>query len=267
MSRSRQILGVMRLELRKGLSFWRSAWLVCLAFAPTLITTVHALRDRSHDLSEEVLILGVMVQLFYVRFAVFFGCLGLSMRVLRGEVAEKTLHYVFLAPVSRSLLIVGKFLAAALVATVIFGTGVLATSLAMYGHSGPGRALLSQGPGLGHVGAYLLVTVLACLGYSAVFLGASLVFKNPVVPAMVLLLWETLNAALPLWLKRFAVTYYLKPLFPVQLPLARVGNLITVVAEPMAPLTAVAGLLAFTVLVVAYASYKIRTFEISYSSE
>ncbi len=57
-----------------------------------------------------------------------------------------------------------------------------------------------------------------CRQAGAVFLAMSLLFKNPIVPAVVLLFWEGINGVLPVWLKRLSVTYYLKPLFPVDLP-------------------------------------------------
>lgn len=263
----RQALAVLRMEVHKTFSNWRSVWLFFLAFAPALINAAHALKDKGCSLQQETLILAGMIQLFYARFAIFFGCLGLSIRLLRGDVAEKTLHYPFLAPLRRELLIVGKFLAGALTATLIFGAGVLTTFMLMYVHSAAGLGFLRHGPGLAHLGVYLLVTVLACLGYSAVFLALSLLFKNPVVPAMVVLLWETVNNVLPVWLKRFSVTYYLKPLFPVELPLQGMSGLFTVVAEPTPAWLAVTGLLAFSACVLGFACWRIRRFEISYSTD
>jgi len=75
------------------------------------IIAAHAIQDRHCDLAEETLILGGITQLDYVRFVVFFGCLGIFVRLVRGELAERTLHYSFLAAVRREVLVVGKFLA------------------------------------------------------------------------------------------------------------------------------------------------------------
>jgi hypothetical protein len=115
--------------------------------------------------------------------------------------------------------------------------------------------------------SYLLVTVLACLGYGAVFLALSVLFKNPVVPAVMVLVWEGVNGALPVWLKRFSVTFYLKPLFPVELPIEGFSGLFTVVAEPTPPWLAVSGLIAFALGVLAFACWRIRRLEISYSTD
>ncbi len=269
--RRRQAGEAVRMELRRTFSAWRSLWLLFLAFAPVFIIAAHAIHDRHSDLPgdlpEETLILGGIIQLYYVRFGVFFGCLGIFMRLVRGEVAERTLHYSFLAPVRREVLVVGKFLAGTLTTVVVFGTGILASFALMYVHFAAGHDFVRNGPGLAHLRAYLLVAVLACLGYGAVFLAMSLLFKNPIVPAVVVLFWEGINGVLPVWLKRFSVTYYLKPLFPVELPIQGFLGLFTVVAEPTSPWLAVSGLLLFAALVLAFACWRVRRLEVLYSSD
>jgi ABC-type transport system involved in multi-copper enzyme maturation permease subunit len=264
--RRRQVLTVLRQELGRGLSLRRSLWLLALAFAPTFIIFMHAVHDGTHGLDDETVILGVIIQLYYVRCGIFFGCLGLAMRLVRGEVAERTLHYPLLAPVRREVLMVGKFLAAALSAVLIFGGAVLASFLLLYLHFEAGAGFLRDGGGWWHLGSYLAVTVLACLGYLAVLLALSLLFKNPVVPAALFVVWEGINAFVPVWLKHVSVTFYLKPLFPVQLPLQGL-DLLTVVAEPLPVWLAVTGLLAFTAAVLAFACWRVRTLEISYSTD
>jgi ABC-type transport system involved in multi-copper enzyme maturation permease subunit len=261
-----QVWAVMRMELRRSVS-WRSLWLFVMAFAPVVIITGHAIEDHSHHLDDETLIINGILQIYYVRCGIFFGCLGVFMRLVRGELAEKTLHYLFLAPLRREALLVGKFLAGAVMTILVFGTGVLAAFLLMYGHFDEGRMFLAHGPGLAHLRLYLLVVVLGCLGYGAVFLAFSLLFKNPVVPAVVLVFWEGINGALPAWLKHLSVTFYLKPLFPVELPMKGVLSLFTVVAEPTPVWLAVSGLFAFTGLVVTFACWRMRRIEVSYSSD
>ena len=40
-------------------------------------------------------------QYFYLRLAIFFGCLGMFMYLFTGEMSNRTLHYWFLAPAPR----------------------------------------------------------------------------------------------------------------------------------------------------------------------
>jgi ABC-type transport system involved in multi-copper enzyme maturation permease subunit len=264
--RGRQVWAVMTWELGRVAS-WRNTWLLFAGFAPLAIILAHAIHDRNHHLENETLILSAILQIFYVRFSIYFGCLGVFMRLVRGEIAERTLHYVLLAPLRREALVVGKFLAGAVATILVFGTAVLASFVLMYAHFPAGRAFVMNGPGLAHLRLYLLVTVLACLGYGAVLLALSLLFKNPMVPAVVVLLWEGINGALPAWLKHFSVTFYLKPLMPVELPIVGILRLFTVVAEPTPAWLAVSGLVVFTIVVVAFACWRIRRLEISYSTD
>ena len=63
----------------------------------------------------------------------------------------------------------------------------------------------------------------------------------------------------PVWLKHLSVTFYVKPLCPVELPIEGISGFFTVVAEPTLPWLAVSGLLAFVLLVVTVACWHIRT--------
>jgi ABC-type transport system involved in multi-copper enzyme maturation permease subunit len=265
--RRRQLGSVMRLELGRSLSTWGWLALLFLAFAPTFIIGAHALHDRTCNLPEETLVLAGIVQFFYLRVGIFFGCLGVFMRTIRGEASARTLHHLFLAPVRRELLVAGKFAAGVLTTSLVFGAGVLASFTLMYAHFAAGRHFALEGPGLAHLRAYLLLTTLACVGYGAVFLAMSLVFRNPIIPAVLLLLWEGIGGALPVWLKRFSVTHYLKALVPVELPVEWISGLFTVVTEPMPPWAAVSGLLAFTAGALAFACWRIRRVEINYSTD
>ncbi|HXE30865.1 MAG TPA: ABC transporter permease subunit, partial [Terriglobales bacterium] len=161
--------------------------------------------DPAPTLDQLASMFASVFQFFYLRLAVFFGCLGIFMNLFRGELLDKSLHFYFLAPVRREVVMAGKFLAGLTAAVVIFTAS-----------EGLQTAILAAqtGHGLAHVGTYLGVTVLACLGYGAVFLAAGLLFKNPIVPAAALLIWESLVPFLPALLKKISVIYYLTQLCP-----------------------------------------------------
>jgi ABC-type transport system involved in multi-copper enzyme maturation permease subunit len=268
-----QLGTIVRLELRKTLLSLRGLWVYLLAFAPAVIIGLHALvamasRHEGHSLENDTEVLAGIVQLYYLRVGVFFGCLGIFTRLFRGEMMEKSAHYYLLAPVRRELLAAGKFLAGAIAAASSLGLGVLASFLLMYCHFGPeARAFLFTGPGLGHLGAYLLVTVLACLGYGALFLLIGLLAKNPILPAIGVLVWESVNHVLPASLKLLSVIFYLDPLLPVPLPASGVTALFAIPAEPIATAVAVPGLLLVTAVILAFACWRVRETEINYSAD
>ena len=119
---------------------------------------------------------------------------------------------------------------------------------------------LFHGPGLAHLGAYLLVTFLACVGYGAVFLFFGFFFKSPALPALVMFGWEGVHFLLPPLLKQMSVIHYLQSLCPV--PVAE-GPLATLSDAP-APWVSVIGILVLALVLIGISAWRIRRMEISY---
>src|SRR6185369_12900700 len=146
-----QLLTILRLELKRNFFKLRGFWIYILAFAPALIIATHAMSSRGRcTLEEDTTILAGIFQIFYLRLGILFGCMGIFTRLFRGEVIEKSLHYYFLAPVRRELLVLGKFLAGVIAAIFFFGLAVLLSFIFMNGHFGQeGQQYVFHGPGLG----------------------------------------------------------------------------------------------------------------------
>jgi len=259
-----------RIELRRNLFSWKATWVYCLAFIPTAIIFIHLLAD-SHpgfQMSEDTNILAGIIQLYYIRLGVFFGCLGIFSRLIRGEMIERSLHFYLLSPVRREVLLLAKFAAGSISAVLLFGSAVIADFALMYaGFGAAGRDYIFNGPGMGQLEAYLLIIVLACLGYGAVFLLLSMMFRNPMPAAMLLLGWETINPVLPSLLQKISVASYLRHLMPVAVAAEGIFALLTVETEPVPAWAAAAGLLVVIVIVLIYSCYRIRRLEIRYSTE
>jgi len=259
-----------RIELRRNLFSWKSTWIYCLAFIPTLIIFIHMIVD-SHpgfQLSDDTNILAGIVQLYYIRLGVFFGCLGIFSRLIRGEMIERSLHFYLLSPVRREVLLLAKFAAGSISAVFLFGSAIVADFVLMYtGFGAAGRDYILNGPGMGQLEAYLLIIVLACLGYGAVFLLLSMMFKNPTPAAMLVLGWETINPVLPSLLQKISVASYLRHLMPVTVSAEGIFALLSVETEPVSGWAATIGLLALIAVVLTYSCYRIRSLEIRYTTE
>lgn len=267
---TRQIAAILRMDLRKNFLSRRGIWIYLLAFAPAALITLHAIIDRhqSGSIRQDTEILAGIFQLFYLRFGIFFGCLGIFTWLFRGEVIEKSLHYYFLAPVKREVLLVGKFIGGLVTSATLFGLGVLTSFAMIYLHFGDaGQYYVFNGPGMGQLLAYLGVTVLACVGYGSFFLTLSLIMRNPIIPAVLVLGWETFTPILPTLVQRFSITYYLKQLCPVSIPADGLLALFTVVSEPVSTVAAVLGPIVLAVLVLLLACKFVRRLEISYVAE
>jgi ABC-type transport system involved in multi-copper enzyme maturation permease subunit len=266
-----QLAAILTVELKRNLGRRRSIWLYLLTLAPVLLIGAHALRSPFGlhcNLDEDTQIMAGIFQFFYLRLGIFFGSMGLFTWLFRGEIVQKSLHYYFLSPVRREVLVVGKFLAGLITAGFFFGFSVLLSFSLMYGHFGaPGVAYVFHGPGLGQLIAYLGVTLLACLGYGAIFVALSLFIRNPVIPGVFVLLWETFHPVFPALLQKFSVMFYLRQLCPVSVPPEGMLALFTVIVEPVSARIAVPGLLCLSVLVLVVACLKIRKMEISYLAD
>jgi ABC-type transport system involved in multi-copper enzyme maturation permease subunit len=267
-----QISVLLRSEVRRNLFSRRRIWIYLLALLPVLMIVGHTISDRNMmnptQIEEDTRVLAGIVQLYYFRLGIFFACMAIFTWLFRGEMVQRTLHYQFLVPVRREVLVVGKFLAGSIIAIALFETAVLACFYFIYSRFGSaGKSYVFDGPGLGQLSSYLLVTALACLGYGALFLAFSLLFKNPIIPGVVIMGWEAIAPIFPAWAQRLSVTFYLKHLCPVSLPLSGPLAIFTVVAEPVSPFTAVLGLLCLTIAIVVLCCFLIHRMQITYTAE
>jgi ABC-type transport system involved in multi-copper enzyme maturation permease subunit len=200
-----------------------------------------------------------------LRTVVFFGCAWIFMNLFRGEIVDRSLHFYFLSPVRREVLVVGKYLSGLVTSTVLFATTTVVSMLLLYFphfYSESERFFL-DGPGLGQLLTYAGITILACIGYGAFFIVVGLFFRNPIIPALVLCGWEWINFLLPPLLKKVSVIHYLQSLTPVPLS----DGPFAVVAEPTPAWIAIPSLIVVTIIVLVAASYRIRHMEIRYGSD
>jgi hypothetical protein len=228
--------------------------------------------NRVLNFEEDRMIFSGIFQFFYLRLAIFFGCLGIFMYLFRGEMTNRTLHYWFLAPARREVLLAGKFAAGLIASAAIFGGGALLTFGAMLWPHDPVevQAYWTAG-GMGHLFWYGAAAALGCIGYGSVFLAVGLYVRNPIIPAAVLLAWEGVNGILPHILQKMSILYYLQSLCPVPAPMDNdTPTLIRLLMAPAAPASrpgAILGLLVLTAFVLWIAGRAVRRMQISYGAE
>ena len=234
--------------------------------------------DSSHveegfNLGNDTVVFASVFQFFFLRLAVFFGCLGIFMNLFRGEILDHSLHFYFLAPVRREVLTAGKFLAGLVATCVIFVTSELLQNVIFWWHfPGPLRELyLFHDHGLENALAYLGITVLACIGYGSFFLICGMVFRNPILPTAGILIWEAANPFLPNVLKQVSVIYYLKALCPVDIPTPPdtppLLSLLISNSDPVSAPVAILGLLSIAALALYLSGRQVRRMEINYTTE
>ena len=97
-------------------------------------------REDIDTLPISQLIFATSFQFYFLRLAIFFGCVGIFVNLFRGEMLDQSLHFYLLTPLRRETLLIGKYLE--------HGIAVVGHALAIrveYHHS------LSGGPGMGPV--------------------------------------------------------------------------------------------------------------------
>src|SRR4029077_18457371 len=91
-------------------------------------------RQSPETLTQDTLVFATIFQVYFLRLAVFFGCVGIFTNLFRGEMLDKSLHFYLLAPMRREILMVGKYFAVLLAAVVTFTLGTALQIAALSWH-------------------------------------------------------------------------------------------------------------------------------------
>jgi hypothetical protein len=264
----RQIAAIMRLDVKRNFFGKRAVLIYLLALMPVGLLSLMAILPPGFawdDFTQYPLRFSLIYNALILRTVVFFGCAWIFMNLFRGEIVDRSLHYYFLSAVRREVLLTGKYLSGLVTSIILFTTvTVVSMFLLFFPHFfSPSVRFFLDGPGIGQLVTYAVITMLACVGYGAFFMVFGLFFRNPIIPALLLYGWEWINFLLPPLLKKVSVIHYLNSLVPV--PLSE--GPFAVVAEPTPAWISIPGLLIVTVLVLFVASRRIRRMEIRYGSD
>ncbi|MBN2588463.1 MAG: hypothetical protein JXA96_01270 [Sedimentisphaerales bacterium] len=227
-------------------------------------------KSQVDNLPRSQTVFATSFQFYFLRLAVFFGCVGVFVNLFRGEMLDKSLHFYLLTPMRREVLLAGKYLAGLLATVFIFTSSTALQWWAMLRQFD--QSVLADffaGDGGSQFWTYLGVTSLACIAYGSIFLTVGLIFRNPIIPAAVVLLWEGINPFLPAALKKISVIYYLQSICPVVA--SKESNLPALVkflispTQLVTPLFAVICIIIVTLIMLVLAGYFARRMEINYS--
>ena len=268
----RQFVAVQRLELRKRFLGKRAIPVYLLVLVPLLIFGSRALvmlvfrGNWTESIAQDRVIYALLFRTLILRFVVYFGCVAVFVQLFRGDVLDRAVHYYLLAPLDRTTLTIAKYVSGLAAGLLLFNGVVVATWALLYLARGPASLLeaLASGRGWLEIGSYVLVTSLACIGYGAVFLAAGVLFRNPIVPALAILGWESINALLPPVLKRISVIHYLESLCPVSIPQS---SGFTILADPAPPWVSIPAVLVLAAVLLVLTARKVARLEIAYGNE
>jgi hypothetical protein len=231
---------------------------------------VSIIRNQLDNLPRSQTIFATSFQVYFIRLAVFFGCVGIFINLFRGEILDKSLHFYLLTPMRREVLLCGKYLAGLLATIVIFTSSTALQWFAMLRQFDQSALVdFYTGSGWSQFQAYLSVTVLACIGYGSVFLTVGMLFRYPVIPTISIMLWESINSFLPANLKKISMIYYLQSLCPVKASqdsnLHVLIRLLIAPAKPATPIVAIVCIVILTLIMLVIAGFLARRLQINYS--
>ena len=264
-TRLRQLRAVFALELNRLFRGREGKATLFFALAPVLLSILGlATRDAPLPVGRAEHSFAFIFQNLVLQGTLYFGCLFTFGGLVRGEQIGKTLHHLLLAPVRREVVLLGKYLAALAATATLFGGSSAIAYLVLVSDSGRPAMLAHLGAGgAGRLAAYVLVAVLACAAYGAVFLAFGQWVKNPIFPALAFWGWEHLNFLLPEGLKRLGLIHYLLSLTPVRVP----ESFLAILGEPLPVWVSIPVPLLFTAALLAFAAWKVRRTEVDYGIE
>ena len=264
--RGRQLRAIARREASRSLAGRRLLPLGILAILPVVLAVLRAVflpESRAADVSGGVAEFSQVFWVFILRIVVFFSAAHAFVKTFRSEITDETLHWSLMAPLRRRELVIGKFTGAWIATSLVLAASTAATwALYLVPHSSHLGDFLARA-GVVHLVRYLVVVVVACAAYGAIFLLMGLYFRSPMIPAVVLLGWEALTPFLPAALKSLTVVNHLAALLPVPVQL---GSFAVASTAPPAWL-AVGALVACVVVFLAFAVRRSRRLEVCYSAE
>jgi ABC-2 type transport system permease protein len=187
---------------------------VVIALVVRLLTSLGAPAMRINSVTiDGPTIFALMIWGFYLRFivpvlGVFYGT-----ALIADEVEDKTITYLFTRPIPRGAVLFGKYLAyVACTVCVVLPSVLLVWLLVVPIRGSLGATFFDVVKDLG-----LLAIGLAVYGATFAFVGAAL--KRPLLIGLAFIFgWEPTMMALPGYLKRFTVAYYLQGLVPQAMP-------------------------------------------------
>lgn len=150
----------------------------------------------------------------YLYFGVILSAMTFASSVFREELEDQTLHYLYLQPIPRWMIVVGKFAGFVLVAMPCFAVSLISVKLLMllpFGASGLVRFL--EPASLLILLREFVVIGLGLALYSSVLLGISNLIQNP-IPGFMLYGWEAVSNLMPQALQEWSLGFYVKALLP-----------------------------------------------------
>lgn len=197
-------------------------------------------------------VFGTLMATAVIRFLVLFVTLFYGTALISEEVEGKTLTYLFMRPIPKPTIMLGKYLALTWIGAIMVIPTVVLSYLILYLRAD----MLPFFQDLRTLGRDIGIVFLALLAYGSLFslLGAWL--KHSILVGLAYAFgWEGIVALLPGFTRKLTITHYVQSIFPHEDTL---GALAMLIGERTDPTEAVVTLVLLTTLLLATASLVLR---------
>jgi ABC-2 type transport system permease protein len=191
-------------------------------------------------------IFGVMIWMLFLRFIVPILGVFYGTALMADEIEDKTITYLFTRPIPRGAVLVGKYLAYVACTSLVVLPSVMLVYFMLIRFSEIPSTFGQLLTDLGLLGFGLAV-------YGALFAFVGAFFKRPLIIGLVFIGgWEPTVLALPGYMKRFTVAYYMQSLVPHAMPSEGIVSLLQGVFRDTPPAVVSLAWLAAYVLIFLY---------------
>lgn len=262
---------IINLSIRRYL-FTRYMWvLIILGLTPCLFTGMIAIAKIIHEgygrqpqISDMNQFMQMAFRLFYIHFVIFFVANIFGFLLLRREVDDRTLHYLFLQPVSKTLVILSKFVAFIIVTWIFLSATFLLMYVIMfipYGIGVMSKDLFESGRAVSLIEeCFVMLVALALYGSISMVMGT--IFKTAWY-GVIFYMWETALPYLPSTFKFFTISHYLQAITPERGAIP--PHMFELYGEMPGPLHCVIAIVLILTVFIGITVFLIRRYECRYA--
>ena len=268
----RQYLTIINISFNRYL-FTRYMWvLLGMAGLPVFISGIYCVRmlamygyasDQVPGMLNEVF--QTLFRTLYIHFIIFFIANIFGFSLLRKEVDDRTLHYLFLQPVRKTTVILSKYIGFLGITWVVLCVTLLLTYFLFqipYGVKSLFVDLFQKGRALTLIQeCFIMLVALAMYGAFSMVMGS--IFKTAWY-GLIFYLWETGLPYLPSTMKFFTISHYLQSLTPEKSAIPK--KMFELYGEMPSPLRCWITLLVVLAVLIGITVFLIRHYECKYTS-
>jgi ABC-2 type transport system permease protein len=197
-------------------------------------------------------ILATLMSTAVIHFLVVFVSLFYGTALVSEEVEGKTLTYLFVRPIPKPTIMLGKYLALIWISVMLTFPTIVLSYITLYAGSDM-RPFMED---VGALGMDLGIVFLALLAYGSLFSLIGAWLKHPILAGLIYAFgWEGIVSYLPGFTRQLTITHYIQSIYPQQDTAAAIAMLI---GQRTSPIESIVTLILLTIFFLSAACLVLR---------